>query len=928
MSNIRIIIVGVVILFFISACGQRHVLNVQNGSGQGNYASNALVKIESDLIKGDSIFEKWEGGMGYIQNVYDTNTILEMPEHSLSIKATYRHKLSSGVADLDLVRKDVKANKTRAANLENRRAALFRWYRLLWRQGYNLKPFDELAKELINDSNPIEKATNAMDAGFAKLEELFAQGDRIEEIKGEVSSKESGKTNWAGAFGTDGSQRGYSPDEGPSEGKIDWKFAKGYISIAKPVIEDGKIYVSSPGIDVMGYCLDEKTGEVEWTARQLGTWFYGVHSCRQTPVVTDKFVFYRTGGEETPKFVVDKSTGLIAENISNQKQYTAFTEKGKSIVMFDADSGDEIWQIKSNEFVAEQPAVGSKYTYLSCIDGKVLALANQTGDEHWSVELNTEVHGKPTKTSTGLYVASENQVLYKLDAESGKEIWSFKSDDVENKAYRYYSAPIEEDGIVYIGAASKYLYALSAETGKLIWKKELSDWIRSAPVLVNEVIYVASLDGKLHALKDKGNNAELLFSRQINEHGFTADLSGSEDGILAVGRDLIIYSLSPKTGYVNWKHGVLNGAFVEGQFYAAGWSGGLLGSPTIVDDVVYIGGPDGFVNALNSETGTEIWRFETNSTTSLAPTVAESKVFFGYLGSFTEHYGYAKPGEYFALDKNTGEPIWTSKEFGKVWVSAAYNKGNIYFGNVDGTFYGVNASSGEKLWEYYTGKNTIKETMPKDTPFMHGYPAGVYCCPAIDDNQVYTGSWAGYYFAFDQKTGKLNWRTKTQGHDFGGLPDSAAPSFYKGNLYVQKKGGMIAALDRKTGKLQWEVIPHLGYLQNATIVAHNNKIFGSASNRVTRLPFESLMMAFSDVENGSKKIWEQRGPGGLTPPVLTNKNLISGSSCEMFVTCLEQETGKIKWRVFTGGEMLENGPAIYGNRFYALGKNGYLFAIK
>ena len=211
---------------------------------------------------------------------------------------------------------------------------------------------------------------------------------------------------------------------------------------------------------------------------------------------------------------------------------------------------------------------------------------------------------------------------------------------------------------------------------------------------------------------------------------------------------------------------------------------------------------------------------------------------------------------------------------------------------------------------------------------MHGYPPGVYSCPAIDDNQVYTGSWAGYYFAFDQKTGNLNWRTKTQGNDFGGLPDSSAPSFHKGYLYVQKKGGLIAALDLKTGKLQWEVIPRMGYLQNATISAHNNRIFGSAANRVTRLPIESLMMAFSDVEDGSKKLWEQRGLGGLTPPVLTNDNLIGGSSTDIFITCLDQTNGQIKWRVFTGGEMMENGPAIYGNRFYALCKNGYLFAIK
>ncbi len=88
------------------------------------------------------------------------------------------------------------------------------------------------------------------------------------------------------------------------------------------------------------------------------------------------------------------------------------------------------------------------------------------------------------------------------------------------------------------------------------------------------------------------------------------------------------------------------------------------------------------------------------------------------------------------------------------------------------------------------------------------------------------------------------------------------------------------------------------------------------------------MMAFSDVEDGSEKLWEQRGTGGLTPPVLTNDNLIGGSSTDMFITCLDQTNGQIKWRVFTGGEMMENGPAIYGNRIYALCKNGYLFAVK
>ena len=43
---------------------------------------------------------------------------------------------------------------------------------------------------------------------------------------------------------------------------------------------------------------------------------------------------------------------------------------------------------------------------------------------------------------------------------------------------------------------------------------------------------------------------------------------------------------------------------------AADWTGGLMASPTVVDGKVYIGGPDGFVNALDVTTGRQLWRFE------------------------------------------------------------------------------------------------------------------------------------------------------------------------------------------------------------------------------------------------------------------------------------------------------------------------------
>ena len=37
---------------------------------------------------------------------------------------------------------------------------------------------------------------------------------------------------------------------------------------------------------------------------------------------------------------------------------------------------------------------------------------------------------------------------------------------------------------------------------------------------------------------------------KATEHGFTADLTGNANGILLGGRDYVLYSISPETGYL------------------------------------------------------------------------------------------------------------------------------------------------------------------------------------------------------------------------------------------------------------------------------------------------------------------------------------------------------------------------------------------
>ncbi|MFC1764297.1 PQQ-binding-like beta-propeller repeat protein, partial [Planctomycetota bacterium] len=538
----------------------------------------------------------------------------------------------------------------------------------------------------------------------------------------------------------------------------------------------------------------------------------------------------------------------------------------------------------------------------------------------WQQELGTELRGEPTVYSERLYAGSSKGELFALDIRDGSVLWSYEADEKTGAAYQYYSAPAESGDRIYIGGAGSIVYCLDVVKGRLLWKHKVSDWVRSKPLVIGDMVYVATMDGHLYALRDNGSQAEELRKVKVNEHGFTTDLAGSEKGILAAGKDMILYSVFPETFYLNWKHGIVDGAWVDGKFYRIKLEGGPP-SLTAVDGIVYCGGKDHFVHALDAETGKEIWRFETGGNLGAAVTVVENRVVFGI---------YSGKGVYYALDKNTGKLIWQTDEYGHVWVGAQYNAGKLFFGNMQGMMYGVDAASGKRLWSYDTSKDTEKENWRNmNKGRRHGWPPGIYPVPVADATKVYIGSWSGYYFAFDQETGEMVWRTQTNnGNLNGGLPDSAAPVLWGNHVYVQKTGNIIAALNRVTGKIEWEWTAPTGYGQNGTVAAHDNKVFGTYFDGGRAFPINATVIAFDDVAHGSAELWRRKGGGGLTAPVMTDGKLINVSTADPFMTCLNPDDGSVIWRIYTGGIMIEGVPAIYGNKVYAQFDTGWIYAVK
>ena len=281
-----------------------------------------------------------------------------------------------------------------------------------------------------------------------------------------------------------------------------------------------------------------------------------------------------------------------------------------------------------------------------------------------------------------------------------------------------------------------------------------------------------------------------------------------------------------------------------------------------------------------------------------------------------------------ALNQETGTVVWESNKFGPVWVAPVYRNGMLFFGNKRGDMFGVRASSGETVWSYYTMKDTPLEDKSTDVSPSHGWPPGVYSNPAMDDEKVYVGSWSGFYFAFDQSTGALVWRTATTGKGEGGRPDLQRQFFiriicmFRNKAPTSRPFTKTVVISCGNGKLRQ------ASCRMVSIAAHGDRIYGSVVRGVTLLPYHATIVAFNDVENGGDKVWEYDGGGGLTAPVITDDSVIFGSSADMFMTGLDANSGSLVWRTFTGGVMLENVPTIYGARAYAHFKNGWVLAVE
>lgn len=304
------------------------------------------------------------------------------------------------------------------------------------------------------------------------------------------------------------------------------------------------------------------------------------------------------------------------------------------------------------------------------------------------------------------------------------------------------------------------------------------------------------------------------------------------------------------------------------------------GTPIIHDGVIYIGGLDGPVYALDLATGKTLWTFNTEAGVKAAPAYRDGKIYVGDLN-----------GRFHCLDAATGKSLWGYETDAEIDSGANFFGDRVLFGSQDATLYCLEAANGKEMWKYQISDQIrCFPTVVEDRCFVAGCDGELHviglekgeslgtvpiesptgCTPAVVGNIAYFGTEGETFLAVDWKKLEVLWKYRHKRKRFAYRASAAVA---KHAVIVGNQGKMVIALDPASGKELWVFNTKTGIEASPVITASVEYPAGVAYTGTTR----GHLLGIS-VKDG-KQVWEYEAGGGFVgSPAVASKRLVIGNT--------------------------------------------------
>lgn len=333
---------------------------------------------------------------------------------------------------------------------------------------------------------------------------------------------------------------------------------------------------------------------------------------------------------------------------------------------------------------------------------------------------------------------------------------------------------------------------LKGTLGLSVASSELSTSLPVSDESNTRIVYIAGARGLVYAM-DAEDGTELWTFDAPDDTDEDEDSSARmdssptvADGTLYFGSgssgsfhpQSTVYAVDADTGTEIWRFET-----PEGPVTAA---------PTVVDGTVYVGSIDNRLYAVEADTGTKLWEYETDSWVVAAPAVVDDRVF---VSSWDEHLH--------AVDTESGDRVWRSQTGNRINAAPTPHGDAVYVGSTDGAVYAFDAETGQQRWTFETG-------------------GLISSSPTIVSDCLYIGSTDDKIYALNVDDGTEEWHLTADGSV------TSSPTVYDDIVYIGAESGTIFAIERTTGDVVWEGPTNLELDYNystSTATAVEDKLF-------------------------------------------------------------------------------------------------------
>ncbi|NQT58027.1 MAG: PQQ-binding-like beta-propeller repeat protein [Bacteroidetes bacterium] len=796
-------------------------------------------------------------------------------------------------------------------------------------------------------ADEFEKIAEAISLGYTVLEKLYAEYSSTESPDNpdieplSISDQTDNPGDEWPLYGGDHTHSAYTNNAGPENGKVSWKFPVGLARYSRPLIHDDKIIVASPGIRTVLKCFTIETGKELWRSTQLpdivGDQLYWSPCHAGTPILNNDKIYVRDMGSRGNAGITKSVSVFSAVNgeilgkvdsghvdyrcgyppLAGNDRFLVVpfaihdihldppvTHPFNQIKIYDIEKQTYLNTINTGHLFGE-PIISDNNVYFADSSGYIYAflisedeLLGTNVQIQWQFKTDSAMNSGLI-VSDGYIISGSNEgSIYCIHKDSGELRWETKVSNYEKNSFKQFSKPYTYQDQVFIGCSNSSVIQLDVHTGEILSMLETDDWVRSRPIVIDDIVYAASLSGSVSLFNVKDNTAKPFLVKKISSHAVLADLETDGKHLFAVDSDLNLSVFDTEMS-LKWKSSIIDAFDHNGsRIFIDQIAGGAYyqSKPTVANGKVFIGSPSRFIYAIDEFTGKEIWKSEMGGAISAAPSFEKNRIYAGQQGGEDSFY---------CLDSETGRKIWT-QSLGWVWGSANIKDNNVFVPCIDGFVSCLDAENGRIKWRYRTAKSTCTE-------------------PAIDEDRVFFGGWDQILHAFEAETGKILWQ-----YQLGASSDSGAQIALDGKIFVPSGGNLFRCLNNKTGDLIWKfVITDASF--NASPACDENSVYISVWDGLgmAGIPIGSWIHKL-DMNTG-RKIWSAPG-GGLTAPVVARDKVYFASTTSPYFSCVSREpesdgSVKIIWKIRLGNKVEESCTAIANRQAFILSSDGFLYAI-